>query len=128
MTDFTKRRSKRAKAQGYQKKEVQKDVLTLALERIRYVYDLFDTIAVSFSGGKDSIALEWITRQCGIEQGILALSNLEFNAFMDWMVTNQPPYLDIVANTFPLSMFGNIIPMPKGRGFIPDATDKNQHQ
>lgn len=37
------------------KKQISKqDVLTLALERIRHIYDLFDHVAVSFSGGKDS--------------------------------------------------------------------------
>lgn len=36
------------------KREVEKDVLTLARERIRYVYDRFDHVAVTFSGGKDS--------------------------------------------------------------------------
>lgn len=36
------------------KKYVDKDVLTLAKERISYVYDHFESIWVSFSGGKDS--------------------------------------------------------------------------
>ena len=33
---------------------VEEDVLTLARARIRHVYSLFDQVAVSFSGGKDS--------------------------------------------------------------------------
>ena len=39
------------------KKGVQKDVLTLARERVSQAFDLFDTVAVSFSGGKDSTAV-----------------------------------------------------------------------
>ena len=37
-----------------QKKTVEQDVLTLALDRIRRCYELFDTVTVSLSGGKDS--------------------------------------------------------------------------
>jgi predicted phosphoadenosine phosphosulfate sulfurtransferase len=33
------------------------DVYTLALERMAYVYDNFDHVAVAFSGGKDSTAV-----------------------------------------------------------------------
>lgn len=36
------------------KKAEQKDVLTLALERMRYIYHTFDFVGVSCSGGKDS--------------------------------------------------------------------------
>jgi predicted phosphoadenosine phosphosulfate sulfurtransferase len=39
------------------KKVIDKDVLTLARERVREAYQIFDTIAVSFSGGKDSTAV-----------------------------------------------------------------------
>ena len=35
---------------------VDKDVVTLAKERVRRAYEMFDTIAVAFSGGKDSTA------------------------------------------------------------------------
>ena len=38
------------------KEEVDKSVLDLAYERINNAYDQFDTISVSFSGGKDSTA------------------------------------------------------------------------
>lgn len=45
------------KPQSRRKQGVDKSVYDLALERIRYCYDLFDHIAVSFSGGKDSTAV-----------------------------------------------------------------------
>lgn len=38
----------------YQKERVDTDVLTLARERVALVFDRFDSVAVSFSGGKDS--------------------------------------------------------------------------
>ena len=38
------------------KETVDKSVLDLAYERINNAYDQFDTISVSFSGGKDSTA------------------------------------------------------------------------
>lgn len=73
MTDFTQKRTKPAKAQGYQKREVGKSVYDLALERIRYVYDLFDTIAVSFSGGKDSTVVLNLALQVAHERNKLPL-------------------------------------------------------
>jgi predicted phosphoadenosine phosphosulfate sulfurtransferase len=44
---------------GFQKQAVDEDVLTLARRRTAEVFDRFDTVSVSFSGGKDStICLE----------------------------------------------------------------------
>ena len=41
-------------AKIYAKSEVDLDVWTLTLQRIREVYSMFDKVVVSFSGGKDS--------------------------------------------------------------------------
>lgn len=38
----------------FKKKEIDQDVYTTSLERINHLYDRFDRVAVSFSGGKDS--------------------------------------------------------------------------
>ena len=51
---FTKRRTRN---QG----TLEKDVYTLALERVSRAYDLFDNIVVAFSGGKDSCAVLNVT-------------------------------------------------------------------
>jgi predicted phosphoadenosine phosphosulfate sulfurtransferase len=40
-----------------ERKFVDTDVYTLACERMEYIYDNFDTVIVSFSGGKDSTAV-----------------------------------------------------------------------
>jgi len=45
----------------YKKQSVQTDVLTLARERVRTLYDRFDRVAVSFSGGKDSTVALHVT-------------------------------------------------------------------
>lgn len=47
------------------------DVLTAALDRIRHVCDIFDTVAVCFSGGKDSLAVLHLVKQVLEERGQL---------------------------------------------------------
>ena len=46
-----------------------KDVYTAAKERIHQCYDLFDNIAVSFSGGKDSLAVLRLVEEVRAERG-----------------------------------------------------------
>lgn len=67
------------KTQGNRKIDAGKDVYTLALERIRYVYDLFDTITVSFSGGKDSTVVLNLALQVAHEKGKLPLHVFHFD-------------------------------------------------
>lgn len=47
------------------------DVLTAALDRVRHVVDIFDTVAVCFSGGKDSLTVLHLVRQVLEERGRL---------------------------------------------------------
>jgi predicted phosphoadenosine phosphosulfate sulfurtransferase len=51
------------------KQEVDQDVYSLALERTREAFRLFDTVAVSFSGGKDSTAVLNVALQVAREDG-----------------------------------------------------------
>lgn len=55
------------------KREVEQDVWTLALERMRRAYDLFDQVVVSFSGGKDSTATLHAALAVAEERGALPL-------------------------------------------------------
>ena len=52
------------------KKIIDRNVHELALERIRTAYDRFDTIAVMFSGGKDSTACLNLVLEVAKERGI----------------------------------------------------------
>lgn len=53
------------------KREVETDVLSLALDRIRYAYKRFDRVAVSMSGGKDSTVTLELTVMVARELGRL---------------------------------------------------------
>lgn len=61
------------------KQIVDTDVLTLALDRIRHVYDLFDHVAVSFSGGKDSTVVFNLALQVARERNRLPLRVFHFD-------------------------------------------------
>ena len=52
------------------KKEIEADVLALARERISTAFERFDTVAVSFSGGKDSTACLNLTLEEAKKRGI----------------------------------------------------------
>lgn len=51
------------------KRYLDTDVLTAALDRIRHLYDVFDSLAVCFSGGKDSLATLHLTWEVAQERG-----------------------------------------------------------
>ena len=55
------------------KKKIDKSVLDLAYERINRAFDLYDTIDVSFSGGKDSTACLNLTLEVARQRGKLPL-------------------------------------------------------
>lgn len=56
-----------------------KNVYDLSLERINRVYELFDTVVVSFSGGKDSTAVLQMTLEVARERGELPLRVVFFD-------------------------------------------------
>lgn len=58
-----------AKTRIYKKQLVEEDVYAAALRRIRECYERFDTVVVSFSGGKDSTVCLNLTLQVARELG-----------------------------------------------------------
>lgn len=53
-------------------------------------------VAVAWSGGKDSIALEFITRQAGIRDVFGVFCELEYPAMMNWVMENKPEGCELV--------------------------------
>lgn len=52
--------------------------------------------AYAWSGGKDSLVLGEICRMAGITACMLAVCNLEYPAFLDWIDKNKPDNLEII--------------------------------
>lgn len=52
--------------------------------------------AYAWSGGKDSLVLAEICRMAGIMDCMLAVCDLEYPAFMDWIEANKPDGLKII--------------------------------
>ena len=50
------------------KKFIDVDVLTEAKKRLHHIYDLHDSVAVCFSGGKDSLATLHLTHEVAQER------------------------------------------------------------
>ena len=53
-------------------------------------------VAVSWSGGKDSIVLEHLCKGLGIERNFWVRCNLEYQQVVDWIDGNAPDNLEIV--------------------------------
>lgn len=60
------------------KKYLDIDVLTAAKQRINHLIDAFDTLAVMFSGGKDSLAVLHLVKEVFDERGITKPVNVVF--------------------------------------------------
>lgn len=52
--------------------------------------------AYAWSGGKDSIVLAKICEMAGIADSMIAVSNLEYPAFMEWVMTNKPAGCEVI--------------------------------
>lgn len=53
-------------------------------------------VAFAWSGGKDSLVLEKVCEMAGIHECIMAVCNLEYPAFMEWVESHKPEKLEII--------------------------------
>lgn len=65
------------------------------IERVRKT-TLGKRVAYAWSGGKDSLVLGDIARKAGIIPCVLVISNLEYQAFTEWVEAHKPPELTII--------------------------------
>ena len=52
--------------------------------------------AYAWSGGKDSLVLGTVCQMAGITPCVLVISNLEYQAFTEWVEANKPPELTVI--------------------------------
>lgn len=77
----------RERARLYPRKELDK-LIEVAVKRLHGYRD--KKLAVAWSGGKDSIALNYVARIAGINRGVLGICSLEYPAFENWLRENIP--------------------------------------
>jgi 3'-phosphoadenosine 5'-phosphosulfate sulfotransferase (PAPS reductase)/FAD synthetase len=53
-------------------------------------------VAFAWSGGKDSIALEYVMRQAGVTDCVMGMCDLEYPAFLRWVTANMPLGLEVI--------------------------------
>src|SRR6266567_3072245 len=54
------------------------------------------SVAFAWSGGKDSLALEYVMYQTGVRECMMGLCDLEYPAFLQWVTDHMPPLLELV--------------------------------
>jgi len=52
--------------------------------------------AFAWSGGKDSVVIEFLCRLAGIREGVAVVCNLEYPAFYRWLVENRPEGVQVI--------------------------------
>ncbi|MBZ9713769.1 phosphoadenosine phosphosulfate reductase family protein [Deinococcus multiflagellatus] len=52
--------------------------------------------AFAWSGGKDSLVIEWLCAQLGVQACVFAMTNLEYPEFLAWVTDHMPPLLQVI--------------------------------
>jgi predicted phosphoadenosine phosphosulfate sulfurtransferase len=100
-----------------------KDVLTAAKERLHHIYDLYDSVVVCFSGGKDSLVALHLAKEICEERGIKKVDAIfrDEELISDTIINfvdeyRQEPWLDLKWFTTPLE--SHLFVMGKTRTYI----------
>lgn len=92
--------------------ELDKDVYTLAHERTRHAYELFDTVGVAFSGGKDSTAVLNVALEVARDLGRLPLRVVHFDE--EVLSQDTVDYVERVSQLPEVDFVWYALPVPHG--------------
>ena len=53
-------------------------------------------VAFAWSGGKDSLVIEWLCAQFQIQACVFAMTNLEYPEFLAWTTDHMPPLVQVI--------------------------------
>ncbi|SEI67519.1 3'-phosphoadenosine 5'-phosphosulfate sulfotransferase (PAPS reductase)/FAD synthetase [Deinococcus reticulitermitis] len=53
-------------------------------------------VAYAWSGGKDSLVIDWLCAQLGVTSCVFAMTNLEYPEFLAWVTNHMPPGLSTI--------------------------------
>lgn len=68
-------------------------------------------VAFAWSGGKDSIALEFVMRHAGIKECVIGITNLEYPEFLRFVTDIMPPCLQVNNSGLDLEWLSNNLHM-----------------
>lgn len=55
-------------------------------------------VAYGWSGGKDSVVLQKVMEEAGVEQCVMGMSDLEYPDFLRWVAAHHPKGLEVIIN------------------------------
>lgn len=91
------------------KKFDEQSVYDAALDRVRRIYDIYDKVAVSFSGGKDSTAVLHLASVVAAERGIEAVDVIFFDE--ECLPPPTVEYVARVANRADINLYWYCLPV-----------------
>lgn len=53
-------------------------------------------VAFAWSGGKDSLVVEWLCAQLGVQACVFGMTNLEYPEFLAWVTDHMPEQLTVI--------------------------------
>lgn len=99
----------------------QQTVLQAAIERINHIYDVFDKVVVSFSGGKDSTAVLNLVLRVARERNKLPLQVIFFDEEINSPLTLE--YVNRIADNADIKLDWYCLPFKHRNGCTMDSKD-----